>query len=163
MKYIIETDIPIEEYIEPKVPDFPIGSILPNYNFTWEEVLGVGGDAINYITYEEFSKYRDNALLLGIMLQEFRDWYGKPIHIESWLRSEYYNNVVLPDKGYNSSRISDHLEARAADTSVPVTSGNINKWKEICSKHKVYWSYGLYNNWMHLGFRFDKNNSWDYR
>lgn len=159
MKYLIDTD-GLQEYTDPYRFNFT-GAILPNYHFTWEEVQA--GDGKKYITQDLLEKYRDNAFLLAIMMEEFREWLGSSITPSCWLRETYYNNVILPKNGYASSKTSDHLEARAMDTDVKPTNERIAKWKDICHRHNVYWSIGLYANWMHMGFRFDNDHSYDYR
>lgn len=154
MKYLVDES----NLVEYKSQLRTSGAILPGYHFYWEEVMGNNDEGYRDLTQTE--PYRDNIILLAIMLEEFRNEYGRPMEVTSWFRPEYYNNVVLPEKGYASSTSSDHLEARAVDVAVPVTENNINLWKIICRRHGVFWSYGLYDTWMHLGFRFDHNHTW---
>lgn len=163
MKYLIETDVPIVEYVEDITKELPSGPIFQGYNFTWEEVFGADGDAIKYVDYDEFEENRDKIILQAIMMQEMRDWLNQAVHVDSWLRCSYYNDVIMVDKGYATSKTSDHKEGRASDTDISPTTENINKWKEICARHNVYYSYGLYTWGMHLGYRFDRNANWDYR
>lgn len=157
MDYLISSDteiklIPVSDQVK------PTGKIFPHGHFTWEEVLNVKDK-----DWKEYFVHIKNIILLVAMLEELRKELGKSISIESWFRSIWYNDVDLPSRGYASSTTSDHKQGRAVDTNIKPINDNINAWKKICNRHNVYWSYGLYNDWMHLGFRFDKNNNWDYR
>ena len=64
------------------------------------------------------------------MMQELRDWYGKPLNVSSWYRTETFNRSV------GGSSNSAHLDGRACDIN------NIPKdlyrdftvaWQVICS------------------------------
>lgn len=159
MKYIVDIE-DMEEYYEPNKLDYT-GQLWQGCKFTWEEVRAGNGD--EYIKATDLLKYVKNIILLASMLMVMRYRLGVPISVESWFRNAYYNNVILPSRGYKSSTTSDHLEGRAADTNVKATTKNIELWKQICKEHGVYWSIGLYSWGLHLGFRYDKNNQWDYR
>lgn len=165
MKYIIESSeaLTLTKYhelppIEPPEPVRPTGKIIPGFNFTWEEVLNEKDT--DWVEYLNFIHY---IVLLASMLQEYRGLLARSISIESWFRSTWYNDINLPSRGYASSKTSDHKQGRAADTNVTVSNHNIELWKQVCRRHGVFWSIGLYNWGMHLGFRFDKNKQWDYR
>ena len=146
-------------------------SVLPNTpNFLFDEVLQNNLMVKGYEGYDfnciDDMDILNNVYLHAIMLQEFRDWRGKGVGIESWYRPELYNDVVLIEHKYKSTKTSDHkcIKACATDTNVPVSSVNINKWKEICNKHGVNWSIGLYSWGLHLGWRREQaNRLWDWR
>lgn len=146
-------------------------TVLPTTpNWKWREYLqnnltckGYEGRNFNIVETEHILYM---IQLHATMMQEYRNWYGRSINPESGHRPELYNDVVLIENGYKSTKTSDHKckNSCALDTDVPVTTRNINKWKEICNKHGVSWSIGLYDWGMHLGFRIDKpNRAWDWR
>lgn len=128
-------------------------------NFRWNEILQ------NNLTSQGYDDYDFNVvddvevmyeILFGCMLlEEYRSELGHQISGQSGYRPDLYNDVVLPDNGYASSRTSDHKfkKSFAFDSDVLVTKDNINRWKNICSRHNVYWSIGLYSWGIHLGYR----------
>lgn len=145
--------------------------ILPcTPNFYWDEYLQnnlmvKGYEDKDFNTVEE-AEIMYCICVHACCIQEFRNWYGKSIEGESGHRPELYNDVVLIELGYGSTKTSDHKfnKAGAFDTDVPATTKNANKWKEICVRNGLAWSIGLYNWGMHLGFRIDKQNRlWDNR
>ena len=98
------------------------------------------------------------------MLEEMRSILGHiSMIVTSWYRSAYYNDVIMKQLGYHTSYYSDHKEARAIDVKIAPTIENMNIWINICRKHNVTYSIGLYpsNNFMHLGFGSDKNRIWN--
>jgi len=146
----------------------PISPATPN--FYWQEVLQNNLKAKGYEKYN-FNVIMDlkvlyNILLQAQMIQEFREWYNRPIEIESWYRPDLYNDVVLPENGYASTRTSDHKckESSACDTNAKATDKNIWKWKQICDKYGVSWSIGRYSWGLHLGWRRNQpNRMWWYK
>ncbi len=124
---------------------------------------GYEGRNFNIIENPEIMYY---AIIGSIMLEEYRTELGYPINGESGHRPEIYNDVILIDHGYKSTRTSDHkyINSFAFDSDVKVTNINISKWKNICIKYGFNWSIGLYTWGMHLGFRVGKDNRmWDNR
>lgn len=89
------------------------------------------------------------------MVQEFRDWYCKPMTVNSWYRTKSFNAAC------GGSPHSAHLKGTAMDWGI---SGHtekqrqnvINKWKAICAEHKVYGKINLYTNGYHLEAFSDK-------
>lgn len=139
------------------------GYITPH--FKWEETYQGNKSAKGYKYI--LTKYEINATILAVLLEELREYVGKPIVPTNWFRPTYYNDVVLPSKGYKTSTSSDHKEARAIDTkSVKLTKENIEKWKEICHSHGLHYSIGKYvfdnplRNYIHLGFEWYKDYEW---
>ena len=88
------------------------------------------------------------------MMQELRDWYGKPINVSSLYRTKSFNDSL---KG--SSPNSAHLDWRACDIA------NIPKdlfhdftvaWEVICSIHGKVGGVNLYSWGMHFTDHEDK-------
>lgn len=123
-------------------------------NFYWHEVYDNNTSDYQYFDLQ----FYDNVIKLSQMLEELRQYIGRPINVNSWYRPTYYNDVVMPNLGYHTSSRSDHKIATAIDTPIQPTVGIINKWKTICEKHEVNYSIGSYDWGMHLGFRRDLNN-----
>lgn len=111
-----------------------------------------------HFTLEDYTKNQigtipiDNkALLQAQMLEEFRQWLGRPMDIHVWYRTKSYNAKI----GGNAK--SSHLKGLATDwsTNVKITEEKFikyaNKWKEICKAHGVVGEAGLYTWGMHLG------------
>lgn len=80
------------------------------------------------------------------MMQELRDWYGKPLNVSSWYRTAQYNTFCGGDVN------SAHLDGLATDiTGIPEDMFDefTTAWKTICSIHnKVggvnYYSWGMH-------------------
>jgi len=146
-----------------KNPHTPVIPQTPN--FYWDEVLQnnlesskVSGD-FNYIDHPGIMR---NVIIQALMLQELREWYKKPIQINSWYRPREYNDIVLPDNGYHSSPTSDHLHINSSAVDAEIHYNDIErvaqKWKKICNKYDVSWSIGVYDWGLHLGWRRNKDN-----
>jgi hypothetical protein len=129
-----------------------VGKITDNFN--WYECYNSNANGYKYFDLQ----FYDNVLQLSKMLEELREYTGEPINVHSWYRPVYYNDVVMPRKGYHTSTRSDHKLASAIDTSINPTVGVINKWKSICNRYEVSYSIGVYDWGMHLGFRNDLGN-----
>ena len=89
----------------------------------------------------------------ALMMQELRNWYRKPLNVNSWYRTKTFNKKV--GGGYKLL----HLDGIASDIALPNLTSNqitnfINKWKGICYKHKVIGGVSVYK-W---GLHFDSNN-----
>lgn len=80
------------------------------------------------------------------MMQELRDWYGKPMNVSSWYRTATFNREI------GGSSNSAHLDGRACDISniPPHEYRNFAiAWHVICTIHgKVggvnYCSWGMH-------------------
>ena len=117
------------------------------------------------------------------MLDELREWLNDPLHVNSGNRPEYYNDVVLPQKGYKSSKVSRHKWRKgniAVDLRLPKRFFNENgkpttkarkqqflnnikdKWIELCKKYGFSGAgFGKYNTFFHVDVRTGANGKWN--
>lgn len=77
------------------------------------------------------------------MMQELREWYNKPMKVNSWYRTKDFNKSV---KGNIKS---PHLRGTATDIALPNLTEKqyqnfISQWKKICTKYKVIGGCSLY-------------------
>lgn len=87
------------------------------------------------------------------MIQKLRDYYGKPITVNSWFRTPAYNKKV------GGSSNSLHLIGRACDLKVTNYTELTIAWKAICSMYKKVGGINYYDTYMH----FDNNEDrYDY-
>lgn len=112
-------------------------------NFTFGELANnQSNDAIKCI-------FNDDIKLFAEMLQELRDWYKKPMDVNSWYRTKSFNDS-LPGASKNSL----HLKGLAMDWGVNHTDAQrknvIAKWRDICSKHNIIGGINLYTHGYHL-------------
>jgi len=87
------------------------------------------------------------------ILQPLRDWYGKPIKVNSWYRTPQVNAAV---KGSDTSH---HLTGKAVD----ITAGSVeenkklfNYIKDILLFDELIWEFG--GRWVHVAYSADKPN-----
>lgn len=81
------------------------------------------------------------------MMQELRDWYGKPLNVNSWYRTVAFN------KHCGGSANSAHLDGRATDISnIPrdMYEKFMEAWKLICAMHGKVGGCNYYNTFMHF-------------
>ena len=81
------------------------------------------------------------------MMQELRDWYGKPLNVSSWYRTETFNRSV------GGSSNSAHLDGRACDiANIPKDRFDdfIIAWQVICSIHNKVGGVNLYSWGLHF-------------
>lgn len=111
-------------------------------NFTFEEL------ANNQAIEDVKAIYNDDIRLFAEMLQELRNWYAKPIKVNSWYRTKTFNKTHGGDKN------SLHLKGLAMDWGVKHTKKqhtNVqDKWAEICAAHNVIGGINHYTNGYHL-------------
>ena len=82
----------------------------------------------------------------ALMIQELRDWYGKPLNPSSWYRTKAFNKKI------GGASNSAHLDGRAVDFSnIPKVkySDFTIAWQVICHRHgKIggvnYYSWGMH-------------------
>lgn len=107
-----------------------------------------------------------DALLQAQMLEEFRQWLGRPMSVHAWYRTSAYNKKV------GGVSTSSHLKGIATDwsTNIEITKDKFikyaNKWKEICKSHGVVGEAGLYTWGIHFGSSITYSKSfyhWDSR
>lgn len=116
-----------------------------------------GTNLTAHFTLKEYSKNQTGtvkltaeAILHAQCLEEFRQWYGRPMPVNAWFRTVAYNKKV----GGNAK--SSHLRGCATDWGIPGVSKEdfiryAKKWKEICEAHGVIGEAGLYLWGIHLG------------
>jgi hypothetical protein len=126
-----------------------------------------------HITYHE-ATFSATALRLGIdnkpsedilnnmklvakmCFEPLREWYGKPITINSFYRSSDLNKAVKGAKN------SDHVKGFAIDIDTPSNSENkklFNWLKSNVEYDQLIWEYGNASgpDWVHISFK-PKNN-----
>lgn len=86
------------------------------------------------------------------MLQELRNWYSKPININSWYRTQATNYRV------GGSSNSLHLNGLAVDISIKGDLQNkfCARWQEICKKYGIVGGFNYYNTYIHISYGEDK-------
>lgn len=93
-------------------------------------------------------------------LQKLRDWYGRPIKVNSWFRTKEHNakiggepnsqhclgvatDIALPDEYYTFTRVRKEEFLQ-----------NIKKkWAELCAKDGLRGGVGFYQSFIHLDSR----------
>jgi zinc D-Ala-D-Ala carboxypeptidase len=94
-------------------------------------------------------------LVAKMCFEPLREWYGKPIMINSFYRSPELNRAVKGAKN------SDHVKGFAIDLDTPSNAEN-KKLFEWCKKNLKYsqliWEYGNESgpDWLHISY--DPNN-----
>lgn len=87
------------------------------------------------------------------MMQELRDWYGRPLEVSSWYRTPGFNRLV------GGASNSAHLDGRATDIdNIPPAwfERFITAWQVICANHKKVGGIELYSWGMHFDSFSDK-------
>lgn len=78
------------------------------------------------------------------MMQELRDYYGKPMNVNSWYRTKSFNRKIGGDPS------SIHLDGRAADIAVTDYENLTIAWKVICQRHGKIGGVNYYPTFMHF-------------
>lgn len=125
-------------------------------------------------TYREIAcNDTDNSLILNYeiinhanKLQTFRDWYCRPMSVNSWYRTPDWNTK------YGGSSTSQHLLGLATDVALPSEFYSFTnerkrefvdncktKWHDICDGTG---GFGIYDTFMHFDSRTTKVD-FDYR
>lgn len=81
------------------------------------------------------------------MMQELRDWYGKPLNVSSWYRTKSFN------KSCNGSKNSAHLDGLATDiNNIPESLYDefTTAWQVICANHNKIGGVNYYKWGMHF-------------
>ena len=117
-------------------------------NFTFGEVTNKqASDSIKLIVTPRMLKFAS-------MVQEFRDWYAKPMTVNSWYRTPSFNKACGGDAN------SLHLDGLAMDWSVKHTPQQHkkmqDKWAEICAAHLEIGGCNHYTNGYHLSIGEEK-------
>lgn len=85
------------------------------------------------------------------LMEEFRRWLKREMHITSWYRTAKENGKV------GGIKTSSHLKGTATDFHLDITiteakfTKYCRKWKAICEEHGTVGEAGLYKWGMHLG------------
>lgn len=78
------------------------------------------------------------------MIQELRNWYNKPLTVNSWKRSK------LENLNCDGSTNSAHLDARAVDLKIIADDAMVKKWQDICKKHGRIGGINRYKTFTHF-------------
>ena len=84
------------------------------------------------------------------MVQELRDFYGKPMNVNSWYRTESFN------KSCDGDANSIHLNGRAVDIAVTDYENLTLAWRLICQLHNKIGGVNYYPTFMHFDNYEDK-------
>lgn len=106
-----------------------------------------------------------NVKELANNLQVLRDELGVAISLTNGYRSPHYNDVVLPARGYKTSKNSQHKVGKAADIKVHGKTPKevVNTIERLIKAGKMKeGGIGIYNTFVHYDIRGTKAR-WDYR
>jgi hypothetical protein len=105
-----------------------------------------------------------------LMMDEFREWFNRPMGINSGCRCAKYNASLE-----GSATSSQHLNGVACDVAFPEEFGSMSaarkrefllniriKWFELCDKYGVHGGFGIYNTFFHMDSRTEKRAQWDF-
>lgn len=87
------------------------------------------------------------------MMQELRNWYGKPLNVSSWYRTPTFN------KKCGGASNSAHLDGRATDiNNIPDNRYHdfATAWATICAVHGKIGGCEMYSWGMHFDSHSDK-------
>ena len=121
-----------------------IGRLVPN--FSLEEMMNTKADGVKLILTPEVVEHAQ-------MMQELRDWYGRPLNVSSWYRTPAFNTSV------GGSSNSTHLDGLATDiNNIPANMYErfITAWQVICKNHKKVGGIVLYSWGIHFDSYSDK-------
>lgn len=125
------------------------GSTKLRKNFTVQELANTkASDRVKLILNNEIMEFLD-------MLQEFRNWFHKPMTVSSFYRTPAFN------RSCGGSSNSLHLLALAMDWYIPGHTmqqrSNVKaKWEQICKAHGKIGGINFYTNGYHLDCAEDK-------
>lgn len=136
------------------------GDLRLSKDFTLREFSHcISGSKYEIVTHDDFYIFV-NAL------QEFRDWYNRPINISSGYRSPLFNTLV------GGSVNSSHKVTLAIDFTLPLEFFKLNlddkiefyqnvreKWITICRKYNKGCQCNFYDTYIHIGFSLNKQDS----
>ena len=121
------------------------GRIVPNFSLK-EMTNTVAKDEVKLVLSPAVVEHAQ-------MMQELRDWYGKPLEVSSWYRTPAFNRLV------GGASNSAHLDGRATDiNNIPqeLFPAFITAWQVICSRHNKIGGCELYSWGMHFDSFSDK-------
>ena len=121
------------------------GRIVPNFSLK-EMTNTVATDDVKLVLTPEVFEHAQ-------MMQELRDWYGKPMEVSSWYRTPKFNRLVA------GASNSAHLDGRATDIdNIPQDLFDAFEiaWQVICSRHNKVGGVEKYDWGMHFDSFSDK-------
>ena len=121
------------------------GRIVPNFSLK-EMTNTVATDDVKLVLTPEVVEH-------ARMMQELRDWYGKPMEVSSWYRTPRFNRLVA------GASNSAHLDGRATDiNNIPQDLFEAFEiaWQVICSQHNKVGGVEKYDWGMHFDSFSDK-------
>lgn len=137
------------------------GQLTENFNLH-EFVDNFSGEAELYID-ERFIKFVN-------LLQRFRNWYRRPVNINSCYRSVECNDH------YGGSKNSSHLVSLAVDFNLPDAFHSYSEirkegylanvrtyWEKICDEADVFHQVNFYDTYVHLGIGIKSDSFLDER
>ena len=78
--------------------------------------------------------------------EPLREWYGKPIRVNSFYRSEALNTAV------GGSKTSQHVKGEAIDIDTNSDNEKLFNWcKENLDFDQLIWEYG--GRWIHISYK----------
>lgn len=120
----------------------------------------IDGRIVKNFSLEEMSNSKaadDTKLVLtpevvvfAQMMQELRDFYGKPMNVNSWYRTHKFNLSIGGDPK------SIHLDGRAADIAVTDYENLTTAWRVICQLHNKVGGVNYYPTFIHFDNYEDK-------
>jgi uncharacterized protein YcbK (DUF882 family) len=121
-------------------------------NFRLAEMACKDGKGTLYLTPDVINHAR--------RLQNFRDWYKRPMSVNSWYRTVEYNAKIGGAKG------SKHCLGIATDVALPAEFAGFtaarklefltnvkNKWADLCATDGLGGGVGWYDSFVHLDSR----------
>ena len=86
--------------------------------------------------------------------QPLREWYGKPIKINSFYRSEKINIAIV------GAKKSQHIKGEAIDLTAGSVEENRKLYDWICENlefDQAIWEYG--GRWIHISYKMNDNRN----
>ena len=136
--YELDLERPYKSLISPATP-----------NFTWWESFSTWrvGNSQHQRAIEPPKMYWDNIARVAVEVQKLRNYYQKPIQVDSWYRTADFNAGLA-----GASKVSQHLTGRAIDLKplfiIPIRDFYA-KAREITN---FKW-FKMYSNFIHCDIR----------
>ena len=135
------------------------------------------GKITEHFNISEFACHANHEVLLNAdvldhiyRLEKFRQWYSRPVVVNSGYRTPEYNKKV------GGAKESFHVKGVATDIALPAEfytfskarkeeflSNIKKKWYELCAKEGKAGGVGFYKTFFHLDSRPAKQAFWDER